>query len=550
MNYHLSFKERFNLKKSIATIICLLIISQLSFGESSAQITSNNPDNHSIEAMGVNLKWAFPTFNTIGTAPIPFDLEGDGVLEIIFGTQDGCLYCVDKNGIELWCYLAGDVISSTPAVADLNKDGFLDIVFGSHDNNIYCITPILDDDYAMVYTNWIYATGGEVSTSPTIIDIDKDDELEVLIGSGDSSLYCLGFDGTLEWSYETTGIFYFESALGVADINSDGQLEVLAGTDALYCLNSSGGLIWKAEQVSQVSYSSPTISDLDHDGKLEIIIGSLNNSIYCLNSTGHTKWRYLTADSIYSSPAIYDIFGDSNKEIIIGSNDGTVHCLFHNGTLNWAFSTGDSIWSSPSIADLNNDGTYEILIGSNDYDFYCLQNNGSIIWKYTLLAAARTPSCVIDLDNDNVSEIIFGSGYYDTNLYCLELSGVTQSGASPWYCYRGSFSNTGWQDSDSDLLDDLSETYYQTEVDNSDTDLDCFTDGIEVLAVSDPIDITSYPPRGDLIYTPPEEIFYGGSTFPEDFSFLLESFSVNSILVSFFTLSTISVLIIKKKKKK
>jgi len=537
------------LKKPVAIIICLLFISQISFGESNAQVVSENSDSYSIEAMGVNLRWVFPTSNTIGTAPIPFDLEGDGVLEIIFGSQDGILYCVDKDGIELWSYFVGDVISSTPAVADLNKDGFLDIVFGSHDNYIYCITPVLEEGFAIVYTNWIYATGGEVSTSPTIIDIDKDDELEVLIGSGDSSLYCLGSNGTLEWSYETTGIFYFESALGIADINSNGQLEVLAGTDALYCINSSGGLVWKADQVSQVSYSSPTISDLNNDGKLEIIIGSLNNSIYCLNSTGHTIWRYLTADSIYSSPAIYDIFGDSNKEIIIGSNDGMVHCLFHNGTLNWEFSSGESIWSSPSIADLDNDGTFEILIGSNNYDFYCLQNNGSMLWKYTLLAAARTPSCVIDLDNDNVSEIIFGSGYYDTSLYCLELTGVTQSGASPWYCYRGSFSNTGWQDNDSDLLDDLSETYYKTKANDSDTDLDGFTDGIEVLATTDPTDIDTYPPREDLIYTPPEEIFYGNETYPGEFSFGIEGFVVNSALIGLFSLSTLTAMIIKRKKR-
>lgn len=537
------------MNKSVAIIVCLLVIPQLAFGGgASMQAISVNPDNYSITAIGANLKWTFQTDTTIGTAPIPFDLEGDGIPEIIFGSQDSGLYCVDKDGIELWSYYTGGVISSTPAVADLNKDGFLDIVFGSFDNNIYCITPVIEDDFVMVYTNWLYSTEGEVSTAPTIVDIDGDNELEVLVGSGDSVLYCLEFDGALEWSYETTGAFYFESALGVADINSDGELEVLAGTDALYCLSSSGELVWKATQVSQVSRSSPTVSDLNNDGEFEIIIGSLNNSIYCLNSTGHTQWRYLTADSIYSSPAIYDIYGDSNKEIIIGSNDGTVHCLFHNGTLNWAFASGDSIWSSPSIADLNNDGIYEILIGSNNYDFYCLQNNGSMIWKYTLFAAARTPSCVIDLDNDNVSEILFGSGYYDGNLYCLELTGVTQSGASPWYCYRGSFSNTGWQDSDSDLLDDLSETYYNTHVNDSDTDFDSFTDGIEVLAGLDPTNTDNYPPRKDLIYTPPEE-YFDNSNYPTEVSWGLEGFAVNSVLVGLFSISTLTVLMIKRKKR-
>ncbi|HUU79488.1 MAG TPA: FG-GAP-like repeat-containing protein [candidate division Zixibacteria bacterium] len=532
-----------DLKRFTILIIYLLVTVQLFMGAIHNQSLSNIDNTISTNAYEVNLKWSFQTENTIGTAPIPFDLEGDGIPEIIFGSQDGYLYCVDKEGIELWSYYTYEPFPSTPAVADLNNDGFPDIIFGSYNNNIYSITPKRNSTGIFVFTNWQYYTGGDITTAPTIIDIDNDNELEVLIGSGDSKLYCLQYDGTIEWIYDTDGLFYFQSALGVADINSDGKLEVLAGTDALYCINSTGGLLWKALQVSQVSYSSPTISDLDNDGELEIIIGSIDDNIYCLNSTGHTLWSYSTSDDIHtSSPAIYDIYGDSNKEIIIGSNDGTIYCLYYNGSLCWSFSTGVSIWSTPSIADLNNDGIFEILVGSNDKNFYCLQNTGAKIWNYTLLSAARTPSCIIDLDNDGISEIIFGSGYNDAKLYCLELVGVTQSGAAPWYCYRGSFSNTGWQDNDSDLLDDLSESFYGTNLNNYDTDFDSFSDGIEVLASTDPLNASDYPPR--------DETNLDNSTETNTYSFSINGFITVSSLISLFLISTITLLISKRKNRK
>ena len=81
-------------------------------------------------------------------------------------------------------------------------------------------------------------------------------------------------------------------------------------------------------------------------------------------------------------------------------------------TLDWSFETNDYIASSPSVADLDQDGQLEILFGSTDNKFYC-----------------------------------------------IKLVDVASSGDCPWYSFRGSVLNTGWMDSDNDLIDDLTENY-------------------------------------------------------------------------------------------
>ena len=102
-----------------------------------------------------------------------------------------------------------------------------------------------------------------------------------------------------------------------------------------------------------------------------------------------------------------------NSGAAIGSGDKKLRCLDYLGNTKWSFTTGDEILSSPSIADIDNDGTVEIVFGSND-----------------------------------------------GKIYCLSLTGVSQSSAGQWYSFRGSRFHTGWMDSDSDYVDDLTEKYY------------------------------------------------------------------------------------------
>ncbi|MHA1759607.1 MAG: hypothetical protein ACTSXA_03185 [Candidatus Heimdallarchaeota archaeon] len=112
--------------------------------------------------------------------------------------------------------------------------------------------------------------------------------------------------------------------------------------------------------------------------------------------------------------------------------------------------------------DLDNDGVNEVIIGSDDKSLYCLDENGQLLLKCDTNGEIRFASAIVDIDDDSKVEIIFGS--LNEGIYCLSLTDVVQSGEGQWYSFRGSRFNTGWKDSDSDYIDDLTEvTYYDTD---------------------------------------------------------------------------------------
>ncbi len=112
---------------------------------------------------------------------------------------------------------------------------------------------------------WSYLTGGDVHSSPTVVDLDGDGAPEIPVGSHDNRLYCLNQTGGIEWYYQTEGDIYTSPA--VVDLDNDGMLEVLVSPSEyfLHCINHTGGLEWKYNISADGRFypSSPTVGDLD-----------------------------------------------------------------------------------------------------------------------------------------------------------------------------------------------------------------------------------------------------------------------------------------------
>ncbi len=89
----------------------------------------------------------------------------------------------------------------------------------------------------------------------------------------------------------------------MADVDGDGTREIIMVGDTFwgsaqypagtYCLNSqTGGLKWVFRQA--FGTTSAKIMELDGNGTLEIVVGSKNGAVYCLNGSGGVVWsRYI-----------------------------------------------------------------------------------------------------------------------------------------------------------------------------------------------------------------------------------------------------------------
>ncbi|MFA5032743.1 MAG: PQQ-binding-like beta-propeller repeat protein [bacterium] len=270
---------------------------------------------------------------------------------------------------------------------------------------------------------------GIESFGATVADVDKDDSMEVFIGSCDSSFYCInGTTKRIKWSYKTRKEIYSSSAL--ADVDKDDTMEVVFASrdSSVYCVNGATG---KPEWIYATSgeiRSSPLVSDIDKDDTMEVIIGSYGGKIYSLNAlTGQVKWSYATGcASIESSPAVeIDVKGNDTILVFIGSNN--LYCLNGtNGRLRWSY-PASYVSSSPAIADLNKDDTVEVAVGIGFYACCFNGATGAIKWSYQTGDAVKSSPAIADLDGDDTLEVLFGN--QKGKVLCF--NGIT--GRVKWY---------------------------------------------------------------------------------------------------------------------
>ncbi|MHA1791611.1 MAG: hypothetical protein ACTSVI_03135 [Promethearchaeota archaeon] len=61
------------------------------------------------------------------------DINGDGGLEVIFGSDDYKICCLNgKTGIKEWSYTTGDHVLSSPVIGGVDGDMVMEILFISY----------------------------------------------------------------------------------------------------------------------------------------------------------------------------------------------------------------------------------------------------------------------------------------------------------------------------------------------------------------------------------------------------------------------------------
>jgi len=394
----------------------LVFVSLLVLGQLSAPLMVSA---YEITDITVTTKWTFNTGTQMETSPAIGDLVGDSHYEIVVADNyNKTIYCLDYQGNLLWNTTLPKIIESSPVIRDINDDGTKEVLIAASDFLCYTNLGVL---------LWNVSVSGEIfRTEAAVADINNDGNDEIVIHT-QKFVFCLDGQGHQLWNYTTTGSLRGTALL--VDLNNDNHLEVLLGNENtnVTCLNDAGSYVWHYYSGKYIS-GSMQAADLGNDGKIEVVFGA-QDTFFCLNATGFQQWNYTIPSTTWgfdkSTPTISDLTNNGKLEILIGDLDGYLYCIEENGSLLWHYDVGNLLITQPRLYDFNTDGTFEIVITNNRLHF--LYANGTTISDYSM-SAIYSDAILFDFDLNGKVDLLFNT--YPHMVFLTELT-VTENVPEP-----------------------------------------------------------------------------------------------------------------------
>ncbi len=363
------------------------------------------------------------------------DLDGDGSAELLAGTADGRLFCLNSDGTKRWELALEPGSEGKNAVNDVTVAELGDgpcVLAASDDQYLHCLNAAGQELWKFTGTGFecTNQAPGELGTGRYIegdgemmvvkaADLNGDGAKEILIGSRTfmhgnrrvfGTVWCLNTAGELQWHLYQSGGWI--TSIRCFDRQGDGQMEVLFGTRggpygrSTYVCDNQGKLV--------VHHSGPygekyvNIGPVGADGALRLFRlehrdGTLN--VYDPADGYREKWAYRAGGLSAIGPEAVDLNGDGVAEVVVGSDSGSLFCLNEAAEpLTWRINLAEPL-SAIGVAQLTGNAS-QIAVGTNMGGIHVVAGDGTPLARLQLggdavtcltsgRLAAGAPACLI-----------------------------------------------------------------------------------------------------------------------------------------------------------
>ncbi|XP_015056230.1 protein DEFECTIVE IN EXINE FORMATION 1-like isoform X2 [Solanum pennellii] len=292
--------------------------------------------------------------------PVIADIDSDGVSEMIVAVSyffdheyyNNQEHIKELGDIEIGKYVAGGIVVFNLDTKQVKWTAQLDLS--------------TDDGTFRAY----------IYSSPTVVDLDGDGNMDILVGTSYGLFYVLDHNGKVREKFPLE-MAEIQGAVVAADINDDGKIELVT-TDShgnVAAWTAQGTEIWETHLKSLVP-QGPVIGDVDGDGHTDVVVPTLSGNIYVLNGKDGSFVRpypYRTHGRVMNRALLVDLSKRGEKKkgltIVTMSFDGYLYLI-------------DGPTSCADVVDIG-ETSYSMVLadnvdGGDDLDLIVTTMNGNV----------------------------------------------------------------------------------------------------------------------------------------------------------------------------
>ncbi|KAK7349966.1 hypothetical protein VNO77_07911 [Canavalia gladiata] len=250
--------------------------------------------------------------------PVIADIDNDGVSEMVVAVSyffdheyyDNQEHMKELGDIDIGKYVAGSIVVFNLDTKQVKWTAELDLSTDTSNFRAY------------------------MYSSPTVVDLDGDGNLDILVGTSFGLFYVLDHHGKVREKFPLE-MAEIQGAVAAADVNDDGKIELVTtdthGNVAVW--TPKGELIWEQHLKSLIP-QGPSVGDVDGDGHTELVVPTLSGKIHVLDGRDGKsigRYPYQTHGRIMNQVLLVDLSKHKEKKkgltIVTTSFDGYLYLI-------------------------------------------------------------------------------------------------------------------------------------------------------------------------------------------------------------------------------